>query len=338
MRSYRNRRGGKRRTEHNRSVLTIFLIIIFTIAVVIGTVILGKYLGEKSEHSRELRESDEISSFMGETDRVDKPEKSELLTNSAPKGIQSQYFSVASLNGDHDALTSAVSEFSENVAITMILRDESGRLNYASSAAAAIGAIGSESLLTASELISPYKEKNCYISVIVSIAAAREDEIENSALRAFEKAMINEIVTAGADEVILSYRSLSNGSLSEIETFADELHTSTLGTAKLGVILSADLFDGDESAAVCRSLAEHFEVLALDMTEIDEINADTLTSKIQVFLERYNARVISDITATVSDDAALNRTARISHTELIGEINDIDSEKETKATGTASDK
>lgn len=316
MRSYRNRRGGKRRNEHNRSVLTVVLLILFTVAVVVGTVLLGRYLGEKSARSRELRETDSYPVF-GATEADPSLAEESFLSDKAPVGISSEFFSLSAVE-DIDALREASDALPETAAVTVIMRSASGRLMYSSSAAAAIGGKPADDPLpTASDVIGTLKEKNRYVSAVVSISAAGENEVENSAVRAFERAMINEIALAGADEVIFFCPSLTSDGAAELGAFADDLRDGTLGTAKLGIMLDTALLDGDDASRLCRSLAEHFEVLALDMSGLSAVTAESLTSRVQVFLARYNARIFAEAGAEIPDELALDRTARISVAELL---------------------
>lgn len=342
-RGLRYRRGGKRGAFHNRSVATVVFLLLFIAAVIFGTVKLGKYLGEKGEHSKESRESDPIEAYTG-TEVLLSQKDAPLLTDSAPVGINSSFLSLSGIGVSDDALAERTAPVAENTAVTLIFRSTDGTLYYASPAAAAVGSTAGGDLPDAGKVIGALKEKNCYVSVMFGISEKRTDETENAALRAFEKAMISETVGAGADEVILCAPSLSADALPELEAFAGDVRQTCLGKARLGIFFARGFFDGDFSA-VTRELAEYFEIFAADLpaavSQSAETDTDTnasengnkentkkFTDEIEFFVTRYNVRIVIDADGT-EEHADFERTESVSFSEFFGTHYDTDIDADT---------
>ena len=80
---------GRRRTERNRSKITLFLIILFAAAVFCGSVVLGNYLKDKAEISRENRENEE----QGMAESTDTEKEQDIVSStvlSVPEEIRSE--------------------------------------------------------------------------------------------------------------------------------------------------------------------------------------------------------------------------------------------------------
>lgn len=333
-RGLRYRRGGKRGAFHNRSVATVIFLIVFTVAVIFGTVKLGKYLGEKGERSKESRESAPIEAYTG-TEALLSQKVAPLLTDNAPVGINSSFLSLSGIGKNDEALAEKTALVAENTAVTLIFRGTDGTLYYSSPAAAAVGSsTQTENLPEAGKVVGALKEKNCYVSVMFGVSERRADETENAAIRALEKAMISETAGAGADEVILCSPSLSNDALPELEAFADDIRQTCLGKARLGIFFTREFLEGDFSAAA-RELAEHFDVFVADLpttapdgdsTDTGAENTRIFTDETEFFVTRYNVRMIIDAVGTDNAYVDCERTARVSFKELFGTHKTSDAE------------
>ncbi len=284
----RSRRySGRRRTEKNRSVLLTVLIIIFIIAIVIGSVFLGKYLKIKAELSLNMRDDNETEEILQPLT----PENSILFDFKAPVTIDIKHFDVDNFEN-----------FSgEATAVSLIFRGKDGELKYSSPVAQALGIQPSDTALpTANDIISAFGES--YVSAFVVMREHNSFDSYVPTLHAFEQAVLYELAQAGADEVIL-------GGFSEIDAervemlcdFSADYHSGASVKTPIGLMLPYSFFTDEGANELCRTLAEHFEFFCVDFSDLAFSEEQTIgeavrarVDSMQMYLSRYSLRVALD--------------------------------------------
>lgn len=288
------RYSGRRRTERNRSKLTAVLILIFTLAVIVGSVFLGKYLKEKAEISALNRE--EVTD-TSDTDKTQGENEPGIILGEAPP----EYFEAVFVPRESTGETDSIGEGS---AVTLVLRNGSGELLYSSPAAQSLGAQSSDtSLQPVADILSPFKEKGCYVSVYVSLSGiSGENTATASAIRAFEGALIAEIAEGGADEIVLfGSDSLLEEDVASLCSFSENLRNNTSIGIPVGVLLPYPFFIREQGSELCREISRYFEFMAVDYTDAEVIEelgiTDVIGSRIdsmQMYFSRYSVRIVID--------------------------------------------
>ncbi len=310
-RRMRRRYSGKRKQARFRWKLTLVLIFAFFAVVIVGSIFLGQHLKEKAEASRE--------------DRLEwETEGQETVT---PPEISLLFPGVLSVvNADYLPLDK-LGEISETAGgqRAILLKNKNGELFYSSPVAQTLGSQSTENgLLSAGEIVSAIKEKSEYVSVYLPLMSHTEENGSTTdAVHAFETALACEIAEAGADEVILCFFEDMNENTKEMLCSISDSYRKTVKTkTPLGLMLPYSFFMSEGANKICLDLSKHFELLAVDFTDVATIignegadtgvetsfETDTETSSemnfeeeflrridsIQMYLSRYSMRVILD--------------------------------------------
>ncbi len=316
----RSRRySGRRRTEKNRSVILTVLIMIFIIAIVIGSVFLGKHLKIKAELSLGMRDDIETEDVSQTTET----EKSMLFAFKAPASIDIEYFGVDKF-----------SDFSgDKSAVSLVLREHDGVLKYSSPVAQALGGQTADVYLPdANEIISAFGD--AYVSVLTVMKEHSVADSYTTALHAFEQAILYELSEAGADEVLLcGFSSLDAEKAEMLCAFSADYHNGAKVKTPIGLIIPYSFFADAEANELCRTLSEHFEFLCVDFSDLTASEEQTIEETVrervdsmQMYLSRYSLRIIldaenealSEIKDSLSD-AALYSYQSVKVSEIFGE-------------------
>ena len=302
------RYSGKRKIARFRWKLTLALILAFTILVIVGSIFLGQQLKEKAEASREDR-----LEWETEAQQSDSAIVTSQLFSGVPAVVNADYLSVGKL-GEIEETASGQR--------AILLKNKSGELLYSSPTAQTLGSQPVENeLLSAGEIISLIKEKTEYVSVYLPLMShVDENGSTTEAVHAFEMALACEIAEAGADEVILCFFDDMNENVKEMLCSISESYRKTVKTkTPLGLMLPYSFFMSEGANKICLDLSKHFELLAVDLTDLAFVEADKTEAEtafesenekssemifeeellsrldgIQIYLSRYAMRVILD--------------------------------------------
>ncbi|MBQ8005898.1 MAG: hypothetical protein IJ303_06275 [Clostridia bacterium] len=292
----RRRYNGKRRTARKRYGIAILLIIVFVIAVVVFAVFLGKYLKLKADAS-----ADERNATGGTSDTGDIPggagDKDESLLYEAelPKRLESLYIASDELD--------AVLESGASGAYSLVMRNEKGELFYSSEAAQTIGSQAPDNgMPKIEELGAKLGEGNSYFSAFLSLSSHPGGVAALDALHAYEAALISELALAGFDEVIVcapgKVGEETVRSLCGLSKFYRDVSETAV---PLGVVLPYSFFLAENANELCRAIAECFEIIAVDYTDIvpeaEQSFYDAVEARIdsmQMYFSRYSLRAVLD--------------------------------------------
>lgn len=318
----RSRRySGRRRTEKNRSVLLTVLIIIFIIAIVIGSVFLGKYLKIKAELSLSMREDVETEDIL----QPPTPQSSILFDYKTPATIDAEYFNAedfASFSGEEEA-------------VTLVLRGHDGALKYSSEVAKALGVQPQDNPLpTANDIISAFGENHVSALVVMSDHDSHDSYVPT--LHSFEQAVLYELAGAGADEVVLcGFSGIDAEKAEMLCEFSVQYHSGASLRTPIGLMIPYSFFAQDGANELCRMLSEHFEFLCVDFSDLTADEGESVqdavrerVDSIQMYLSRYSLRVVLDAENELSEEikAALAGAAIYSYQSIM--VSEIFSENE----------
>lgn len=287
----KHRRGrrysGRRRTEKNRSRILTVLIIIFAVAIVIGSVFLGKYLKMKAELSLSMRDDIDTEDISN----LPEVEKSILFDFKAPVAIDIEYF-------DAEKFSDFTGEVS---AVSLVLRSHNGILKYSSPVAQALSIQEPDTLLhTANDIFSAFGES--YVSSLVVMQEHGAFDSYVPTLHTYEQAVIYELSEAGADEVILcGFSELNAEKVKMLCDFSVDYHNGAKVKTPIGIIVPYSFFTTDGANELCHTLSKHFEFICVDFSDLTASEEQTVEEAvrervdgIQMYLSRYSLRVVLD--------------------------------------------
>lgn len=281
------RYSGRRRTEKNRSVLLTVLIIIFIIAIVIGSVFLGKYLKMKAELSLNMRDDAETEDVL----QPPTPQSSILFDFKAPVTLDIGYFDVDDLENYSG----------KEAAVSLLFRGQDGKLKYSSPVAQALGVQPADSSLpAANDIISAFGEG--YVSALVVMMEHNSFETYVPTLHAFEQAVLYELAQAGADEVLLcGFSGIDAEKAKMLCDFSADYHSNARMKTPLGLMIPYSFFTFEGANELCHMLSEHFEFLCVDFSDLTVSEEETVeesvrerVDRIQMYLSRYSLRIVLD--------------------------------------------
>lgn len=292
---------GRRRSERNRSKLAVVLIVLFIIAVVIGSVFLGKYLKTKAELS-EANRTDSDTVFHTETS-PDNEKNNILFSSRPPERIEAGYIPLDVINSLEGEVAFA----------SVVLRGKKGELYYSSGVAQTLGGqIEDNTLMSAQDIVALLDEKSEYISAVFSLMEHSEESgITTDAIHAYEQALIGEIAAAGADDILLCVSGAIDAErVNMLCEFSEHYRASEAEEIPLGLVLPYSFFTLENANELCRSLSEFYEFLAVDYTDVaasEEITVgEAIRGRIdtmQMYLSRYSLRVILDARSIDTEEA-----------------------------------
>lgn len=289
---------GRRRTERNRSKLTTVLIIIFTLAVIVGSVFLGNHLKKKAEISELNREELPSDTGAPDTGNISGENVEDVILGiRPPESFDASYVS-------HKNIEEAAGSIADGSAVTVLFRDGKGELLYSSPAAQKLGAQSEDTANpTATDMIAALKAKNCYISAYLYVSELSEENAATSSMvRAFEGALISEIAYAGVNEIVLlGFNASTEEDVRSLCAFSAEMRKKTSLNIPVGVLLPYSFFTLEIGSELCREISRYFEFIAVDYTDAavseDLTVSDVIAARIdsmQMYFSRYSVRIVLD--------------------------------------------
>lgn len=186
-------------------------------------------------------------------------------------------------------------------AISLNLTDTQGKLLIRSEIAASMGyQTQSDSLVDISAVISKAKKYNMFSSAVFDLKFVSEKDAKRRAvLLAYESALAVEITEKGASEVIVRVPSSDIMQIDLLIDFANSV-SAINDNVVLGVALPTEFFFEESSAENVAKLAESFDVLGIDTSNLPSGVNDTLEhiesvfseSDLKYYILRYNMRVL----------------------------------------------
>ena len=181
------------------------------------------------------------------------------------------------------------------------LSDPQGKLLIYSDIAASLGYQNKDdSLVDLSSVISKAKYYNIFSSAIFELQFLSENDAKHRAVvLAYESALAAEIIEKGANEVIVRATGADATNTNLLIDFADSVK-SINDSVVLGVALPVDFFFAESAAENISKLAESFDILGIDVSDIPNDDKDTLeyiestfaASDLKYYVLRYNMRVL----------------------------------------------
>lgn len=186
-------------------------------------------------------------------------------------------------------------------AVSLKLTDTQGKLLIYSDIAASWGYQSpADSLVDLSEVISKAKYYNIFSSAVLDLKFLSENDAKQRAVMlAYEAALAVEVTEKGIGEVIVRVPSAEVMHTDLLIDFAESVK-SINDAVVLGVALPAEFFLGETSADDVAKLAESFDILGIDVSDIPNDTEDTLDyiesvfseSNLKYYILRYNMRVL----------------------------------------------
>ena len=128
---------------------------------------------------------------------------------------------------------------------------------------------------------------------------SENDAKHRAVVLAYESALAAEIIEKGANEVIVRATGADATNTNLLIDFADSVK-SINDSVVLGVALPVDFFFAESAAENISKLAESFDILGIDVSDIPNDDKDTLeyiestfaASDLKYYVLRYNMRVL----------------------------------------------
>lgn len=194
-------------------------------------------------------------------------------------------------------------------AVSLKVTDGQGKLLVSSALATSMGYQSkSDSLVDISAVISKAKYYSMHSSAVLDLRFVSEaDAKQRAVLLAYESALSVEIAEQGADEVIVRVVDANAAHTDLLIDFAESV-SAINDNVVLGVALPWEFFLSDASAENVAKLAESFDILGIDTSNVPSDTDDTLAyiesvfseSNLKYYVLRYNMRVILP---QISDEA-----------------------------------
>jgi hypothetical protein len=257
--SYRVKKSrvGKKLKSHTRLLFVIGGVLI----AMILTVIWGLIWGEKAQKSALARTEAKLQEQALAAAIPD-------WLPTQPDPIRASYLGKITTLADATAAAATLAEGGATALSVPLYAD--GTPQYNSPAAQALGRqTENASDVTLARLFASILNENCRIAA--TFACDWQNEVDPAlrrVARTYEAALVAEIATAGADEVLLTGLAISEESLSEVALFLREIRESA-PDAVIGVSLPTALMLSDTRVEIARILLSWVDHLALDLSDYD---------------------------------------------------------------------
>ena len=255
--SYRVKKSrvGKKLKNHTRLLFVLSGVLV----TVILTVIWGLIWGERAQESALERAEARLQQQALAAEIPDW-----LPTQPAP--MQASY--LGKITSLADATAAAVTLAEDGAAALSVPLYLDGTPQYDSPTARALGRQAENaSDVTLSRLFAAILNEDCRIAA--TFACDWQSEVDPTlrrVARTYEAALIAEIATAGADEVLLTGLAISEEGLQEVALFLREIRQSA-PDAVIGVSLPTALMLSDSRVETARTLLTWADHLALDLSD-----------------------------------------------------------------------
>ena len=276
---YYRRNSYKKRKLRNILIISgICLVVLFLLFVIFGNL-----LDKKIDTERAGRDKGETTA--------------EIPQDAAPYSIEAY---PVDINAD---VTAQIKEMSSKgvSAISLKLTDTQGKLMVYSDIASSLGYQSkSDALVDISAVISRAKYYGMHSSAVLDLQfPTQKDAKQKAVMLAYESALVAEVAEKGAGEVIVRVPSTDAMQIGDLTDFAESVK-SINDTVVLGVALPRDFFYGESSAENVAKLAQSFDIVGIDASNMPSDTTDTLEylesvfseSNLKYYVLRYNMRVL----------------------------------------------
>ena len=255
--SYRVKKSrvGKKLKSHTRLLFVLGGVLI----VVILTVVWGLIWGEKAQESALERAETRL-----QAQALDAEIPEWLPTQ--PEPMQASYLGKITSLADATAAAATLAEGGATALSVPLYLD--GTPQYSSPTAHALGRQAEhDSDVTLARLFAAILNENCRIAATFACDwQGQTDPALRRVARTYEAALVAEIATAGADEVLLTGLAVSEENRSEVALFLREIRESA-PDAVIGVSLPTALMLDDDRVETARTLLTWVDHLALDLSD-----------------------------------------------------------------------
>ena len=276
---------GRRKSERGRSRIIVLCVLVFTALVVYLSVMLGLNLRAKAEKVRAESE------FLSTVETVP------TSSLQPPAGVQIWKQTVkAPFVSVTDVKSIEIPE--NNATISTVLKSKSGEMFYRSPAIEALSGAQNESLPTAETVMSALTRSGSRVSVIFHRESTDGmDDIAAQAVLDVEVLQMCEMAKAGVHEILLMGFETDGDGMAFLAAAAEKIRAANSQTLVGAVLPLSSAADADVFARECRSAADFFDIIALDLTSLDgsDENVQKLRATVdtaQISFTRYNVRCI----------------------------------------------
>ena len=274
--SYNARRDRVRRISNHKKAI---IIAVFTLLVTVFSVILGNCLGQMVKE----QEKNELESPS--------PERIRYETLSDVR-VNAKHFDISEISYTPVATIERWAALGRT-SVSLTVRRTSGKLNYNSEIAKALGK-DETSGLDIRELIGTFDDNNIHVSGIFESSFMFNTEGLNDVYSAYEIQLVGELHSAGVDDILISGLKIDS---ENIETALDFLYDirSKYKDAVIGVSMPYGVAISESGSYVAYMLSGVCDYIALDLSDVYE--SGELTERISdsvYYISRYDARILLD--------------------------------------------
>lgn len=274
--SYNARRDRVRRISNHKKAI---IIAVFTLLVTVFSVILGNCLGQTVKE----QEKNELESPS--------PERIRYETLSDVR-VNAKYFDISEISYTPVATIERWAALGRT-SVSLTVRRTSGKLNYNSEIAKALGK-DETSGLDIRELIGTFDDNNIHVSGIFESSFMFNTEGLNDVYSAYEIQLVGELHSAGVDDILISGLKIDS---ENIETALDFLYDirSKYKDAVIGVSMPYGVAISESGSYVAYMLSGVCDYIALDLSDVYE--SGELTERLSdsvYYISRYDARILLD--------------------------------------------
>ena len=274
--SYNARRDRVRRISNHKKAI---IIAVFTLLVTVFSVILGNCLGQMVKE----QEKNELESPS--------PERIRYETLSDVR-VNAKYFDISEISYTPVATIERWAALGRT-SVSLTVRRTSGKLNYNSEIAKALGK-DETSGLDIRELIGTFDDNNIHVSGIFESSFMFNTEGLNDVYSAYEIQLVGELHSAGVDDILISGLKIDS---ENIETALDFLYDirSKYKDAVIGVSMPYGVAISESGSYVAYMLSGVCDYIALDLSDVYE--SGELTERLSdcvYYISRYDARILLD--------------------------------------------
>ena len=274
--SYNARRDRVRRISNHKKAI---IIAVFTLLVTVFSVILGNCLGQMVKE----QEKNELESPS--------PERIRYETLSDVR-VNAKHFDISEISYTPVATIERWAALGRT-SVSLTVRRTSGKLNYNSEIAKALGK-DETSGLDIRELIGTFDDNNIHVSGIFESSFMFNTEGLNDVYSAYEIQLVGELHSAGVDDILISGLEIDS---ENIETALDFLYDirSKYKDAVIGVSMPYGVASSESGSYVAYMLSGVCDYIALDLSDVYE--SGELTERLSdcvYYISRYDARILLD--------------------------------------------
>ena len=274
--SYNARRDRVRRISNHKKAI---IIAVFTLLVTVFSVILGNCLGQTVKE----QEKNELESPS--------PERIRYETLSDVR-VNAKYFDISEISYTPVATIERWAALGRT-SVSLTVRRTSGKLNYNSEIAKALGK-DETSGLDIRELIGTFDDNTIHVSGIFESSFMFNTEGLNDVYSAYEIQLVGELHSAGVDDILISGLKIDS---ENIETALDFLYDirSKYKDAVIGVSMPYGVAISESGSYVAYMLSGVCDYIALDLSDVYE--SGELTERLSdcvYYISRYDARILLD--------------------------------------------